>query len=674
MASIVLTLVRALHYSAMVSLAGTLLIEAWVAGPALRRLGDDGTPGFWRWCSRLTWASVVLGILSGLLWLFFEAGAMSGKPVALVFSEGIISVVLERTRFGHDWLLRGMLALPLIACLLARQRSGAPSSRVLAGTSLALAAAELVTIAGAGHAAAGTGWAGTLQLLADAAHLIAAGAWIGGLLPFAWLFATVRRAGGPLAADAASEGAARFSRIGLLAVATLVVTGSANSIFLVGSVPALLGTDYGHLLLVKLALFLTMVTFAAINRQWLVPQLARGGVSSPGAGRALVAQIERNARIEAALGLLVLVLVGALGTKPPALHLQPQWPLPFRLSLATLVADPAARAEALGTGVLALAGIGLFLYGLKRAHQRTLHLLLGLFLALAVGWWPLRFMIIPAYPTTFFRSGVAFAASSIAHGGAVYAEHCAACHGVSGAGDGPLAAGTPVRPADLTAAHIFEHSDGDLFWWISNGIPAGGMPGFAAQLDERQRWDVINFIHARASAREAALGPAVTSAPAPLAPEFSFARNGTEETLRQAREQGAVLLIFYRLPGSRARLGELAGGEDALAASGLRLIAVADDRATTDTRKSDNQPDFAVDADEGVTAAYTFFAGSSRFDHCEFLVDRAGFQRARWCADFPGGLADARSLAAAAQEVAALPLEAPAHTHVHDGMNSPTPK
>jgi putative copper export protein/mono/diheme cytochrome c family protein len=664
-----LTVVRALHYGAMVSLAGTLLFEVCVAGPALRQLGDGHALGFRRWCRRLSLASVVIGILSGLAWLLFEASAMSGKPVGLAFSQGIVPIVLVRTRFGHDWLLRGMLVLPLIACLVARRRSAAISPKVLAGTALALAAGELVTIAGAGHAAAGTGWAGTLQLLADAVHLLAAGAWIGGLLPFAWLFAAVRRAGGPLAAEAAYDAATRFSRIGLVAVATLIVTGSVNSIFLVGSVPALLGTDYGHLLLLKLALFLTMIAFAAINRQWLVPHLARSGTSPLGSRGNLVARIERNALIEAALGLLVLVLVGALGTEPPALHMQPQWPLPFRVSLATLAADPAARAETLAAGVLALAGMGVFLYGLKRVHQRTLPVLLGLFLALAVGWWPFRHVVVPAYPTTFFRSSVPFTALSIAHGSAIYVEHCAPCHGVSGRGDGPLAAGTPVRPADLTAAHIFEHSDGDLFWWISNGIAAGGMPGFTAQLDERERWDVINFIHARASASQATLEPAVTSAPAPLAPEFSFTRGGIEETLRHARERGPVLLIFYRLPASRPRLRELAQAEGALIASGLRLMAIGDDRAARDAGWSGDQPDFIADADEQAAAAYALFAGSSRFDHCEFLIDRAGFLRARWCADLPAGLPDARSLATAAEQVAARPLEAPAHTHEHGGMN-----
>ena len=39
----------------------------------------------------------------------------------------------------------------------------------------------------------------------------------------------------------------------------------------------------------------------------------------------------RNSLVEAILGLAILAVVGALGTIPPALHVEPWWPLPFRL-------------------------------------------------------------------------------------------------------------------------------------------------------------------------------------------------------------------------------------------------------------------------------------------------------------------------------------------------------
>jgi mono/diheme cytochrome c family protein len=35
-------------------------------------------------------------------------------------------------------------------------------------------------------------------------------------------------------------------------------------------------------------------------------------------------------------------------------------------------------------------------------------------------------------------------------GQALYLRHCASCHGVSGKGDGPVAASLQIRPADLT--------------------------------------------------------------------------------------------------------------------------------------------------------------------------------------------------------------------------------
>jgi hypothetical protein len=56
--------------------------------------------------------------------------------------------------------------------------------------------------------------------------------------------------------------------------------------------------------------------------------------------------LRRNGLIEIALGLVILAMVGTLGTTPPAAHTQVQWPFPVRLSAAALD-DPASRAGAL---------------------------------------------------------------------------------------------------------------------------------------------------------------------------------------------------------------------------------------------------------------------------------------------------------------------------------------
>jgi len=63
--------------------------------------------------------------------------------------------------------------------------------------------------------------------------------------------------------------------MGYVAVATLIGTGLVNSWYLVRNVTALLTTQYGQLLLAKLALFAGMLSLAAINRFWLVPSMSR---------------------------------------------------------------------------------------------------------------------------------------------------------------------------------------------------------------------------------------------------------------------------------------------------------------------------------------------------------------------------------------------------------------
>jgi len=73
----------------------------------------------------------------------------------------------------------------------------------------------------------------------------------------------------------------------------LIATGIVNGWILSGSVPALIGTDYGWLLLAKVALFVTMVGIAAINRLWLTPRLALT-VTSPRRGEALLREPAAN--------------------------------------------------------------------------------------------------------------------------------------------------------------------------------------------------------------------------------------------------------------------------------------------------------------------------------------------------------------------------------------------
>jgi copper resistance protein D len=81
--------------------------------------------------------------------------------------------------------------------------------------------------------------------------------------------------------------------------------------------PALIGTDYGRLLLLKVALFVAMVAIAAVNRLRLMPRLVRADINA-------LRPLMRNAVIETLIGIAILLIVGVLGTLPPAeeLHLR----------------------------------------------------------------------------------------------------------------------------------------------------------------------------------------------------------------------------------------------------------------------------------------------------------------------------------------------------------------
>jgi len=174
-----------------------------------------------------------------------------------------------------------------------------------------LAAGFIGSLAWAGHAGGTPGLSGSIHFTSNIVHLIAAGAWVGGLLPFALLLRTIRSVPRADWGAVAAVATRRFSILGIAAVGTILATGIANSWNLVGSWDALFGTDYGRLLVLKVVLFAVMIAIAAVNRMRLSPKLASGDT---------LRKLERNSLIEALLGLAILFIVGVLGILAPALH------------------------------------------------------------------------------------------------------------------------------------------------------------------------------------------------------------------------------------------------------------------------------------------------------------------------------------------------------------------
>ena len=289
----------------------------------------------------------------------------------------------------------------------------------------------------------------------------------------------------------------------------------------------------------------------------------------------------------------------------------------------------------------------------------------GVVLCLAAGWVIARPAIEPAYPTSFYAPAEPYAAPSVEQGARLYVENCALCHGAGGKGDGPAAAALAVRPADLTAPHLFAHSEGDLFWWISHGKANGAMPGFAGTLSPADRWDLINFIRARAAGiLSRAVGPTISAEAGPAVPDFAFESEGRQLTLSHLLETGPVLIALFGEPPSAVRLAQLAASQQKFALSSLRLVAVDLDQQRAAPPEA-QPPVPLVTVAPDVAATLRLFRVSADGDETDLMLDQTGNVRARWTAS--NGLPDIDTLRAAAVRVAQLPASPASQSHAGHG-------
>ena len=314
-----LAAVRDIHFISSLMVAGIVFFDLLIASPVLR-MGDLRLPAtsscFSNRTTKLLWIGVAWSIVSALAWWCLLSARITGKTFDEVVADGTIWIVLSQTQFGFAWQLRLLLGFALAVCLLTRQTTAnaAPVWQQVLAT--LLASAYLGSLAFAGHGQEGLGFERKIHLAADFLHLIAAGFWLGGLIPLALLLTYLRRFREEGWVTAACIVTGRFSSLGILAVGILLVSGTLNASLLVGGIENLIDTRYGRWLLLKMTLFAAMVGLAAINRQYLLPRLCDDvGIDR---GARTVQRLVRSALAEIALGLGVIVIVGMIGIMAPA--------------------------------------------------------------------------------------------------------------------------------------------------------------------------------------------------------------------------------------------------------------------------------------------------------------------------------------------------------------------
>ena len=219
--------------------------------------------------------------MAAIGWVLSAAGTVG--VVGVQWAEtGAPLETLPSTSVGAAALAR-VGALALVGLSLA----ALATVKELAGTRgwlFAGVAACLVLVAdvATGHAAAGDGW--LAQVTVQSAHGIGAAAWLGGLAGLLVLLRTTP-AGERLSTEK------RFSNLAAVALVAVALTGAVRAVAEIGTIEALVTTDFGRVAIAKSAFLVVIAGLGAINRFINLREAARvlGGLRRFGSAELVLA-------------------------------------------------------------------------------------------------------------------------------------------------------------------------------------------------------------------------------------------------------------------------------------------------------------------------------------------------------------------------------------------------
>jgi copper transport protein len=308
--------VRFLWFAALMALVGLVALRRWIWTPSVRTAGLADSPAaasFRRSFGRALPAAWAVLATVGVLSIVFQASTVSGLSLISAARPSVLRDVL-RTTFGHVWIAQMALTaaalLPVLALSRGRPRLGLRPSGWI--TVVAVLAAGLCLCAALnGHAR--TDARPVLDEASIAVHLLAAGVWVGGLAGLVALGAIAwRRVEGNERRRLLRQLVPRFSRLALVAVAMIVVTGVVNSFANLAHPSDLWTYAYGRVLLAKIAVLVLALVLAARHR-WVIPRRLERSES----GDAPVRSFERTAAFES------LFVLGAVGLAAALVALVP---------------------------------------------------------------------------------------------------------------------------------------------------------------------------------------------------------------------------------------------------------------------------------------------------------------------------------------------------------------
>lgn len=304
----VLVTARVIHFTSVFVLFGSSLF--WFYMGRERCLPHrGGLPRALRATRILLRIAAPAAAISGIAWLAGVLANMTGGFGALAEPETLHLFFFE-TQFGPVAILRLALfgTAVVIAAVSWRNRAWFAAFVCVGGL-------LLISQAWLGHAAeGGSGLYGACMIAAYSVHMLAAGAWVGGLPPLLFALVEQRHFDPNEARDWSLDILSRYSLMAMAAVTLIVASGVTNAGFRVaGSFDKLFYTDYGNVLFVKVGVVAAMLALAYFNRFVAMPRLRAATLK----GMAQIDRLRASVAIELALGVLVLGAAAVLGITPP---------------------------------------------------------------------------------------------------------------------------------------------------------------------------------------------------------------------------------------------------------------------------------------------------------------------------------------------------------------------
>lgn len=586
---------------------------------------------------------LVIGTLVGLLFILVTTAGQASGSFAGALKLDVLFGVIKDTRMGHIWIGRIVLVFILLAVIFYLRYTTRARWRYL----LCAAFAALPLIAGSlvSHTAAEE--MSFVAVLPYALHIILAGIWLGALPAFLILLYVFIKDENSSVSSIVRSALQRFSSVALSVMILLGITGVivADRMF-DGGYAAIVATPYGWILSVKLAILVIILMIAAsVRSNWLPIFVQNENVENVFKS---ANKMMKLVRIEYVLALGLLLLATILSNTTPA-KLAPidEWPFPFRLSFDMTWGVSSVMIQFwIGVSLFVTACAAIQLGRIKRWNLKRL-VFIPLTLMIASFAIALPPIAIEAYPETYQRTPVPFDAASVASGEMLYRENCVACHGPQGKGNGILSRTlSTMLPDMLMEPHVDEHTAGDLYHWITFGMEDTDMPGYADELAEEGRWDLVNFFHVLYRGYQARIltPEIVPNKPFIIPPSFFYGlHDGAGGVLQDFREQNSVLMVLFSWPESKDRLEQLSQAYSELNKQDTVVLAVPQgdlDVETIEHIASVMPFPIVTQGATEIVSSYALFRrtlshpdiiGVGKIpDHMEFLIDPYGYLRARW--------------------------------------------